>query len=465
MTRGGGSSPPRAERIAHAHRLHRQGRYSAALTELDAAGHDADGGWPEPLLRAVLLARLGRVDEAIPVQREAIARSGHPRAWLGLANMLRFAGDIPGAAEAARAAIRLAPAMGEAWWTLANIKTIPLTSADRIAMHAALEKPAASEFDRACVHFALASAFQQSGDTDEAWAHLATANALRAREGGYRPEALTALVDATIAILTPEFLAARAGWGEPTEAPIFIVGMPRAGSTLLEQMLAAGGTVEPLGELPTMVLLAASLGRHDRLIDVSYLQQLASLPADAIAALGQRYLAGAAQYRRTTLACFSDKMPNNWLVCALIAAALPRAHIIDVRRHPLDCGLSNFRENFTRGQAYSYDLAHIGHYYANYARLMDHTASVMRDTVHRVIYERLIENPEHELRSLCDRLGLAYSPAMLHPERNVGAVRTASAAQVREPLNRRGTGAWRRYADRLGPCIDALGPTLENWDR
>ncbi|MGN6496488.1 MAG: sulfotransferase family protein, partial [Tsuneonella sp.] len=277
------------------------------------------------------------------------------------------------------------------------------------------------------------------------------------------PGHLTEFVHRSIELFTAEVLE-RPG-GNPAPDPIFVVGMPRAGSTLLEQMLAAGGEVEPLGELPAMIALARSLGSHERLIDASYLDRLVALPCARLAELGRSYLAAAAPLRRQSTPRFSDKMPNNWLMTGLIALALPRAHIVDVRRHPLDCGLSNFRENFARGQAYSYDLAHIGAYYADYVRLMAHFDRLLPGTVHRVIYERLIDNPERELRALCANLGLPYSDAMVSPHLNAGAVRTASAAQVRQPLNRRGLGAWRRYEDHLAPLREALGPVLESWDR
>ncbi|MGN6500142.1 MAG: sulfotransferase, partial [Tsuneonella sp.] len=275
---GGGRPPDSHARIAQAHALHRQGRFGAALAELDSLGPDPDGSRPEPFLRAALLARLGRVAEAIAVQREAIAAADHPRARLALAGTLRAVGDIDGSAEQARAAIDLAPAMGEAWWTLANIKTVPLSEADRAAMRAALTEPSGSDFDRACLHFALAYALEQAGENAEGWEHLTAANALRAREVRHRPEAITALVDATIAAFGPDLVAARRRCGDPSGAPIFIVGMPRAGSTLLEQMLAAGGEVEPLGELPAMIALARSLGGHERLVDASYLDRLVALP-------------------------------------------------------------------------------------------------------------------------------------------------------------------------------------------
>ena len=461
------SQPPasRAARTAEAHALHREGRFAEALAALDAAGAATDGSPAEPFLRGALLMRLGRVEEAIEVQRLGIARDDQPRGRLALANMLRASGDIDGAVSEARAAAAADPGLGEAWWTLANIKTVSLGESDRAAMEAALAEEPRDPFDRACLHFALARAFAQIGAADDEWHHLAVANALRAASLGYRPEALSALVEATIATFTPAFFAARAGGGEPSPAPVFIVGMPRAGSTLVERMLAAGGQVMPCGELPAMAAIAASLGHTGRLVDPSCLMALASLPGEKLARLGRDYLEHARKFAPSDAERFSDKMPNNWLLAGLIGTILPNARIVDVRRHPLDCGLSNFRENFARGQAYSYDLAHIGAYYADYVRAMDHFEAVRPHTIHRVIYERLVDDPEAELRALCRFLGLDWSPAMLSFHTAGGSVRTASAAQVREPLNDRGIGGWRVHADRLGPLIEALGPTLERWDQ
>lgn len=465
MTEPGGTPVSRDARLAEAQALHRQGRFAEALAALDDAGPSGDGHPAEPFLRGALLMRLGRVDEAIDVQRLGIAREDQPRARLALANMLRAAGDIEGAAREARAALARDPGLGEAWWTLANLKTVPLGDADRSAMKAALAGDARGPYDRACLHFALARAFAETGAADEEWHHLAQANGLRAASLGYRPEALSALVEATIAAFTPAFFSARAGHGEQSAAPVFIVGMPRAGSTLVERMLAAGGQIVPCGELPEITAIAASLGQSGRRVDRSYLAALADLPGERLAEIGRGYIEAARRFVPAGADRFSDKMPNNWLLAGLIGTILPNARIVDVRRHPLDCGLSNFRENFARGQAYSYDLAHIGAYYADYVRTMEHFQKVRPGRVHRVIYDRLVGDPETELRALCAFLGLEWSPAMLEFHTAEGSVRTASAAQVRQALNDRGIGGWRRHDERLAPLKDALGPVIQHWDR
>ncbi len=460
-----GASDRAPASIARAHALHSDGRFVKALEELDRCAPQGGGPPAEPFLRAALLMRLGRVAEAIAAQRAGIAAEPSPRARIALSTMLQAAGDIAGAERAARAALADDPALGAAWWTLANIKTRRLSDEDRSAMQAALAAPAGDAYEHACLHFALARWFAQRGAIAEEWRHLDAANALRAAAQPYRPESITALVDRTIAVFTPEFLAARAECGHPSRAPIFIVGMPRAGSTLVERMLEASGEVAACGELPAVVAIAASLGGSGRLVDPGYLAGLAAVPCEGLAELGGNYLARAAPFHPPAAGRFSDKMPNNWLFAGLIAAMLPNARIVDVRRHPLDCGLSNYRENFARGQAYSYDLAAIGRYYADYVRSIDHFRRVRPDAVHRVVYDRLVSNPEAELRPLCDFLGIAWSPAMTSFHTVGSSVRTASAAQVREPLHARGVGGWRDHADRLAPLAAALGSVLETWDR
>jgi len=241
--------------------------------------------------------------------------------------------------------------------------------------------------------------------------------------------------------------------------------MPRSGTTLLEQMLASHGAIEGTSELPYMPALARQVGGSADQLSRLYLERLATLGSKDVKALGCAYLDLSRVQRRLNRPSFVDKMPNNWLLTGLIRIALPAAKIIDMRRNPLDCGLSNYRELFARGQTYSYDLAHIGRYYADYVRLMRHFDAVQPGKVLRVIYEQLVEDPEPELRRVFAYLGLEFEPQVLSFHETNRAVRTASAVQVRQPLNRRGIGQADRYSVWLRPLREALGTTLEDWDR
>ncbi len=416
-------------------------------------------------MRAALLSRLGRYDEAILVQRYAIEQQGaHPRALLGLSHLLKTVGNVVEAADLSRSALAIDPRLAEAWWSLANLKTVGFSAEDRVAMEKLLAEPGVGDDSRMYVHFALSRSFDASGETEKSWHHLAAGNAIRASEVKHIPDGITKLVDETMRLITHSFLARRAGWGHPSPAPIFILGMPRSGSTLLEQMLASHSQIEGTIELPDIIALARQIGGRERHVDVAYLRAVAMLDKKGSRSLGEAYLERTLPQRTLGRPYFIDKMPNNWLFVGFIRLILPNAKIIDMRRHPLDCGLSNYRELFARGQTYSYDLRHIGRYYSDYVRLMRHFEEVQPCAVHRVIYEQLVEDPEGQLRKVFDYLGLEFEAQVLRFYETQRGVRTASAAQVRQPLNRKGIGQWRRYEQWLAPLQENLGDTLGDWD-
>jgi tetratricopeptide (TPR) repeat protein len=452
----------REARVELARLLRARGSFVEALGELDAAS-GGSGSQAAPLLRASILTRLGRHDEAIAAQRQAIAEDEHPRALLGLTHLLKTVGRIDEAAEASRRALAIEPGLGEAWWSLSSLKTVAFDEKDRDAMVAVLADPATDDGSRMYLHFALARAFDAAGDADRSWHHLADANAIRSKEVHHRPENITALVDATIRLMTSSFFASREDWGDPTPGPIFVLGMPRSGSTLLEQMLASHSAIEGTSELPYIPALVRQLGGTEGVVNAGYLRRLAALDSPKVSAIGKSYLNRSRAQRRTDRPYFVDKMPNNWLFVGLIALILPNARIIDIRRNPLDCGLSNFRELFARGQTYSYDLAHIGQYYRDYLRLMRHFDVVRPGLVHRVIYEQLVDDPKAQLSATFGFLGLAFEPDVLSFHQTDRGVRTASAGQVRQPLNRKGLDQWRRYDRWLEPLRKALGENLDNW--
>jgi hypothetical protein len=265
-------------------------------------------------------------------------------------------------------------------------------------------------------------------------------------------------------VFTRAFFEARSGFGAPTTAPIFVLGLPRSGSTLIEQILASHSQVEGTMELPDIGFIARDLDRAARGGDgPSYPESVTELNADAARALGEGYIAATAIQRKLDRAHFIDKMPNNFSYVGLIHLILPNAKIIDARRHPLGSGFSAFKQHFAQGQAFSYDLADLGRYYADYVELMAHFDTVLPGRVCRVIYEDLVEDTEVQVRRLLDFCGLPFEPGCLKFYDNDRAVRTVSSEQVRRPIFRDGLEQWRRFEPWLDPLKTALGPALDGW--
>jgi tetratricopeptide (TPR) repeat protein len=378
-------------------------------------------------------------------------------------HILKTVGRQEDSIAAYRAALAAEPALGEVWWSLANLKTVRFSDEDVGAMEAALESGATSGEDRYHLHFALGKAMEDAARWEESFRHYAEGNRLRKAELDYDMADMRGLVDRIIARFTPDFLAARARQGHPARDPIFILGMPRAGSTLTEQILASHPMVEGTMELPDIPAMALREGREGGGGPLGWTDALADMTPERLAALGAEYLDRTRIQRKTDKPLFIDKLPNNWTYLGFIHLILPNATIIDARRDPMDCCFSNFRQHFARGQAFSYDLADMGGYYADYVRLMRNFDAVLPSRVHRVIHERLVDDPESEVRRLLDHVGLPFDPACLRFHENDRAVRTASSEQVRRPINRDGMDRWRHYDAWLGPLRDALGDVAKNW--
>ena len=433
--------------------LGRTGRPAEAMQLLDeifAEEPDGVGHWN---LKAATLGRLGDFDEAIRLYESVLERAPRqPKVWMSYGHMLKTVGRQADGIAAYRKAIEIEPTLGEAWWSLANLKTVQFDAGDIEAMEQALRSPGLSDEDRFHLDFALGKASHDAGDADRAFAHYARANALRLKHQPYRAGEITRLVDRSIELFTAEAFAERAGGCEAAD-PIFIVGMPRAGSTLVEQILSSHSLVEGTSELPDLPAVAREGGGYP----ISALE----LSPDQRRARGEEYLKRASVQRRTQRPIFIDKLPNNWMYVPFIQLVLPNARIIDARRHPLACCLSNFRQHFARGQAFTYDLADLGRYYADYVRLMAHFDAVLPGRVHRVIYERMVDDTEGEVRRLLDHCGLEFEPACLEFHKTERAVRTASSEQVRRPIYREATEEWRAYEAHLEPLKAALGPVLD----
>jgi tetratricopeptide (TPR) repeat protein len=437
--------------------LYRQNKTAEALGELDRLTQEEPDNPGHANLRAAVLGRIGEFGEAIALYEEVLTKApNQAKIWMSFGHALKTVGRTGDSVSAYRRATALRPAFGEAWWSIANLKTAKFDQTDVAAMEGGLADPGASQEDRFHLHFALGKAMDDLRLPEAAFDHYAEANALRRGLLPYDAADTTRAVDAAIASFDEGFLSSRAGAGHPAPDPIFIVGLPRAGSTLLEQILSSHPDVEGTMELPDVPALVATLSREG-----PYPQGLGALRPERLRALGQTYLDRTRIQRREGKRFFIDKLPNNWLYVGLIHLILPKARIIDARRHPLDCGYSNFRQHFARGQAFAYDLGDIGRYYADYVRLMAHFDAVLPGRVHRVIHEKLLAEPEAEVRALLAALGLPFAEACLRFHENTRAVRTASSEQVRRPINRDGEGQWRAVAHRLDPLRDALGEVLD----
>jgi tetratricopeptide (TPR) repeat protein len=438
--------------------LYRQNRPAEAIQVLDQLlGGDPDNAAAENL-KAAALGRVGEYDEAIGIYERVLERlPEQPKVWMSYGHVLKTVGRRDDSIAAYRRALAIAPTLGEVWWSLANLKTVRLDDADVATMAAALARPDLAEEDRFHLHFALGKALEDMGEHARSFDHYAEGNRLRRALISYDAEEITAGVDRAIGTFAPGFFAARAEFGSPAADPIFILGMPRAGSTLIEQILASHPLVEGTMELPDIPALAKKLAREGR----RYPEDLAALTGDQCAAIGEEYLERTRVQRKTGRPFFIDKMPNNWLHIGFIRLILPKAKIVDARRHPLGCCFSNFKQHFARGQGFSYDQAELGRYYSDCVRLLRHFDAVLPGCIHRVFYEDLIEDPESEVRRLLNGLGLPFDEACLRFYENERAVRTASSEQVRRPINREGLDQWLPYERWLGPLKAALGPVLD----
>jgi tetratricopeptide (TPR) repeat protein len=445
--------------------LHRANRPEHALAELArllAADPDDTGSRN---LKAAVLCRTGDYEQAIGIYAALLEQHpDQPKLWVSQGHALKTAGHTERAIAAYRRSLELEPSFGEVWWSLANLKTFRFGVDELATMRAQLARADLADDDRLHLEFAVGKALEDAGDYEPSFRHYARGNAIRRAQVHYSADDTSARVRYIREHYTREFFAARAGAGSPAPDPIFVVGLPRAGSTLIEQILSSHSRVEGTMELPEVTSIARLLRMQgDADEAMPYHGALAALDADALRALGERYLAHTRIQRKTAAPLFIDKMPNNFMHLGLIQLMLPNAKIIDARRHPLACGFSAFKQHFARGQGFSYDLGDIGRYYRDYVALMAHFDAVLPGRVHRVVYERMVEDTEGEVRRLLDYCGLPFEATCLRFFENTRPVRTASSEQVRQPIYREGVDHWRHYAAWLGPLASALGPVLESY--
>ena len=405
-------------------------------------------------IQASCLMLLGDEAAAEPIMAQLATRfPDNPHNQVNHGRVLRVLGQRERAIAAYRRALALKPATGEAWWALANLKLGTLDGPDGGAMRAALAGPLA-DGDRLAIEYAMGRCAEDAGQFDASFAHYQAGATLMRAGFGFDPMAHTRHAVAAAQIYTHAFLADREGWGVDNAAPIFVVGMPRSGSTLVEQILSCHPAVEGTMEMPYIPLLAAQIARKGG---------PGALSRDEAAALGADYLRRAAIHRRQGRAHFIDKMPGNFLHIGLIRMILPRARIIDVRRHPMASCFSNFKQLFSGGQEYSYDLGDLAQAYRAYLAVIAHFRAVAPGAIHTLIYEDLVDDTEGQVRRLLDHCGLPFDPATLRFFENDRAVRTVSSEQVRQPIYRSGLDQWRAFESHLAPLAAGLGDALETW--
>ncbi len=465
-----------AARYNYATLLHRTNKSSQALEEMEQLLASDRRNPSYRNMTAVILSRVGEYERSSALYHELLEEyPANAKIWLSYGHVLKTEGRLDDCIDAYRKCIDRDPGFGEAYWSLANLKTFRSTQTDLSVMHEKVSDPALDALNRTHFQFALGKAAEDAGDHARSFEHYAEGNALHRTDNPYNARQNTARVKHLKQSFSADFFSERAGSGSDTTAPIFIVGMPRSGSTLLEQILSSHSAVEGTTELPDIISMAMEL-REEADTDeiVAYAQVLAGKNQEDYLRLGEQYIERTRVHRKTDRPFFIDKMPNNFLHVGMIHLLLPNAKIIDARRHPLGCCFSNFKQYYARGQNFSYSLSDVGHFYHDYVELMAHYDEVLPGRVHRVIYEENVDDTETEVRKLLDYCGLDFEPACLRFFENQRPVRTASSEQVRQPIYREGVEQWRYYEDWLAPLKAALGgvldtypkvPDTQNWTR
>ncbi len=412
-------------------------------------------------------AMIGKHDEAMERFEKAIeVEPGNFGALSGMGHVLKTIGKQDEAIARYRECVEHNPDHGETWWSLANLKTFRFTDDDIAVMEKRAARESLVEEQRASFFFALGKAYEDKQDYARAFEYYEKGNANRRERETYDPVQTVDLHDSFIEVFSRDFLAERRGVGCQSNAPILIVGLPRSGSTLIEQILASHPDVEGTHELPDLGRVARSIGlqREDR---KTYPRVISFLDDDEFAALGEEYLRRTERHRETDLPRFTDKLPNNFAHVGFLSLILPNAKVINARRHPLDSCLGSFKQMFARGQPFTYDQFELAEFYLQYQRLMDHWHEVLPGTVLDVQYEEVVDDLETQVRRILEHCDLPWNDACLRFYENERAVKTASSEQVRKPIYASSKHLWRRYEEHLGPMIEVLEPLLrtlpEDW--
>jgi tetratricopeptide (TPR) repeat protein len=455
-----------AARFDLASLLFKAERHADALRELDALLAREGDNAAFLRLKANVLTDAGDAQAAVVASERLVQLHAlHPETWTHLGHAYRVMGQREPGIAAYRHATSLSASNGKAWWALANLKNYRFDDADLATLRTQVDRRDLVDDDRIPMQFALAKALEDRGDYREAFEHYDRANRASRATIEVDLDVLRKGVERSKTLFDAEVFAdrARSGAGHPSTEPIFILGRQRSGSTLVEQILASHSAIEGTDELRYVSAIASSLAPGaSTLYTPRYLDALLALDAAGLTALGSRYLEGASIHRRLGRPNFTDKKPTNYLHLGLIHLMLPRAKIIDVRRHPAASCFSSFKSYSTGGGLTLPELARM---YRDYVDLMDHFDEVLAGSVHRVFFEDLIGDPEREIRRLLDYLELPFEPACLRFHETRRSVMTPSSEQVRRPITQEAVDHWRHFEPWLGSLLDSLGPALTDYPR
>ncbi len=445
-----------AARYNYADMLFQLKEFDAALGELEKL---MISNGDNPLfrqLKASIFEAIGENEQALAIWEQLAAENpDRAESWLSYGHALRAMGFQEKSVAAYRRAIEIRPSFGLAYWSLANMKTVRFSEADIAAMHEHLKRAGIAADDRIHLQYSLGKAYEDRRAYEQSFEHYARANASLRVLIKYNPENVTKVVVRSKALFTPEFLQSRSDAGCKGPDPIFIVSLPRAGSTLIEQILSSHSAIEGTAELPYITALAKQLEESE---GTSYPKCLEKLEPAAFKALGEAYLRRTQVHRKLGRPFFIDKMPPNFFYVGMICLILPNARIIDARRNPAACCLSMFKQYLDRKARPR--LSELGRFYRDYVELMAHFDSVLPGRIHRVIYENMVANPEAETRRLLDYLGLPFEESCLRFYETKRSVLTPSSEQVRRPISGEAVDHWRNYEPWLGPLTESLGSVL-----
>jgi len=413
------------------------------------------------ILKASILVRIGDNEDALKIYEKVLEHyPNQAKAQMSYGHTLKTVGRLDESIEAYKKCIGQSPEVGEAYWSLANLKTFRFSDDDIENMRKQVTKQGGDANDQSHLAFALGKALEDNGEFDESFKFYQRGNVIRRIEHKYDPKINVYEAVRQVRVLHKDFFEPRKGWGDPSPDPIFIVGLPRAGSTLLEQILASHSQVEGTSELPDIISISRKLGGKSRQNPAGkYPECLAKMTAEQFRELGESYLE-TTRIQRSDTPFFIDKMPNNFRHVGLIHLILPNAKIIDARRHPMGGCFSGFKQLFASGQTFTYGLEDIGKYYRDYVRLMDHWDRVLPGRVHRVQYEEMVADTETQIRALLDYCKLDFEEQCLRFYETDRAIRTPSSEQVRKPIYQEGLEQWRNFEKHLGTLKAALGPEV-----
>jgi tetratricopeptide (TPR) repeat protein len=438
--------------------LGKRHKYAAAIVETRKLLKLEPSNRAYRTLYATVCVGLGDHERALGAFRDLKADApDNAELHLSIGHALKTLGRQSEAINSYRTAAVVRATFGDAYWSLANLKTYRFTDAEVARMRASESAPTTLLVDRYHLCFALGKALEDRSEYEESFHYYSCGNALKNSECRYDSDSLEKSLQRQMSLFSQDFMASRNGSGYDRPDPIFIVGLPRAGSTLIEQILASHSKVEGTMELADIPRLVQRLqGREQQSHEPRYPRVLAELNRDQLQRLGEKFIDDTRVYR-TNKPFFIDKMPNNFRHVGLISLILPNAKIIDCRREPMACCFSNFKQLFAAGQEFTYSLGNIACYYRGYIELMRHWDAVLPGKVLRVQHEQVVEDLEGTVRRILAFVGLEFEQSCLEFYKTERSVRTASSEQVRQPLFREGLDQWRKFERWLEPLEEALG--------